>query len=293
MTEKNGKIVVVAGATGHQGGAVARRLAENGFTVRGLTRTTGSPASVELSRLGVQMLECDLNDTPSIRRALEGAWGAFGVFAMAPEGPHQEEVQAINFALQAKTAGVKSYVYSSVASAHRRTGVPHFENKWRVENVVRGMDFQLYTILRPAFFMENFVSPWMLPGIMKGTLSVAVKPSTKIQMVSVEDIGAYAHMAFDKNSPLNREEVELAGDELTMPQVAGILTETLGTQVRFEPLPIEEIRKVSADMALMYEWFDRVGLNVDIEAVNTQYNFRPATFRQWAAKVKWPIPAHR
>ena len=290
MSKNDGKIVVVTGATGHQGGAVARRLLDSGFTVKGLTRTTDSPESAELSRLGARMVKCDLNDADAARRALDGAWGAFGVFAMGPGGAQQEETQAANFAKQAKAAGVEAYVYSSVASAHRKTGIPHFENKWRVENIVRGLGFKTYTILRPVFFMENFTGPWMWPGIMQGKLSAALSPATRLQMVAVEDIGAYGLMAFEKTAELNRAEIELAGDELTMPQAAAIIENALGKKVQFETLPIESVRKFSADVATMYEWFDRVGLNVDIKAVNAKYNFRPATFSQWAAKVKWPVP---
>ncbi|MFA6434681.1 MAG: NmrA/HSCARG family protein [Elusimicrobiales bacterium] len=292
MTENNGKVVVVAGATGHQGGAVARRLLAGGFTVKGLTRTPESPASEELSRRGVRMIKCDLNDAASVRAALGGAWGAFGVFATTPEGPQREEIQAVNFAHQAKAAGLRYYVYSSVASAHRKTGVPHFENKWRVENAVRGMDFESYTILRPAFFMENFVSPWFWPEITRGKLSLALKPETRLQMIAVEDIGSFAGMAFENASRFNRAEVELAGDELAMPQVAGILGAALDIKVQFKPLRIEELRKTSPDMAAMYEWFDRGGLNVDLERVRKEYNFQPMTFSRWAAKVKWPIPVN-
>lgn len=293
MAVSNGKTVVVTGATGHQGGAVARHLLAAGFGVRALTRKPGSQPAAELAQLGAEVVKCDLNDAAAVRRALNGAWGAFGVFGPAEEGPRQEENQANSFAEQAKTSGLQHYVYSSVASAHRKTGIPHFENKWRVENTVRRLGFPSYNILRPAFFMENFMGPWLWPGLEQGRLSMALKPETKIQMVAVDDIGSYGLMAFEKTSQLNRAEIELAGDELTMPQAAEILTGFLGRQIRYEPAPIEDIRKSNPDMAVMYDWLNRVGLNVDIGGLKNKYRLDPMNFRQWAAKVIWPVPLHR
>ncbi len=293
MTKNNERVVVVAGATGHQGGAVARHLLNAGFTVRGLTRSTGSETAAELSGLGVEMVKCDLKDQAAVRRALNGSWGAFGVFAMNAEGPLREEKQAVMFAEQAKAAGVQHYVYSSVASAGRNTGVPHFDNKWRVENAVRGLGFPTYTILRPAFFMENFLSPWLWPGIIQGRLAMALKPATRLQMIALDDIGAYGRLAFEENDRLNRAEIELAGDELTMPQAAAIISGAINRAVVFEQQPIEQVRQASEDMAKMYEWFDRVGLTVDIEELRKRYAVQPVTFSRWAAMVKWPVPAKR
>lgn len=292
MTENNQKIVVVAGATGHQGGAVARHLLDDGFVVRGLTRNTGSAACAELAALGAEMVKCDLNDPVEVSRALAGAWGAFGAFALAAEGPHQEEKQAVMFAQRAKAAGVQHYVYSSVASANRNTGIPHFENKWRVENAVRGMDLPSYTILRPAFFMENLMGPWMWPALLEGKIAMALRPVARLQMIAVDDIGAYGLMAFENHLRLNRAEIDLAGDELTMPKAAEVLSAALNRQIRFERLPMAEIRRVSVDMALMYEWFDKVGYNVDINKLRKSYPVKPVTFSKWAAMVKWPLPVH-
>jgi uncharacterized protein YbjT (DUF2867 family) len=212
---------------------------------------------------------------------------------MNPAGPQQEEKQAVMFAEQAHAAGVQQYVYSSVASAQRDTGIPHFDNKWRVENAVRDMEFHSYTILRPAFFMENFLSPWLWPGIAQGKLTMALKPTTRVQMIAVDDIGAYGLMAFEDHAQLNRAEIELAGDELTMPEAAEIISAALNRRVTFEQQPIEQVRKASADMAAMYEWFDRVGLNVDIDWLRTAYMLQPVTFSRWAAAAKWPVPAQR
>ena len=81
---------------------------------------------------------------------------------------------------------MEHYVYTSVGSAHKRTGAPHFDNKWRIEETVRGLRFPSHVILRPVFFMENLVAPYSLQG---STLASALGPGTKLQMIAVNDIG--------------------------------------------------------------------------------------------------------
>lgn len=291
-TDKNNRLVAVTGVTGTQGNAVARELLKNGYEVRGLTRKPESEKARELSALGARILKCDLNAAEDVSRALTGAWGAFGVFTFMEGGIAQEEEQAKRFAAAAKTAGVQQYVYSSVASADRKTGIPHFENKARVEQSLKSLGLKSYTVLRPAFFMDNFRSPWLWPGLEKGRLALALKPGTKLQMVAVEDIARYALLAFEKNTELNRAVIDLAGDEATMPEAAEVLTGALGRKIQYTETPIEDVRAASPDMAVMFEWFNRVGLNADIKEVAGKYGIAALTLDQWAHKVKWPVAAH-
>ncbi|MBI4350361.1 MAG: NmrA/HSCARG family protein [Elusimicrobia bacterium] len=291
-TDKNSRTVAVCGVTGTQGNAVARELLNNGYYVRGLTRRTENERARELSALGAQILKCDLNATEDVTRALDGAWGAFGVFTPMEGGTAREEEQAKRFAAAAKAAGLRQYVYSSVASADRKTGIPYFESKARVERSLKDLGLKSYTVLRPAFFMENFRSPWLWPALEKGRLTIALKPGTKLQMVAAEDIAKYALLAFEKNTGLDRTAIDFAGDEMTMPEAAEVLGEALGRKILYAELPIEEVRAASPEMATMYEWFNSVGLNVDIPGVAGKYGIKALTLKQWAHKVKWPVAAH-
>lgn len=284
-------VVAVCGVTGQQGGAVARELLLEGYTVRGLTRDPDQNKAQALTRMGVQMVKCDLNRTEDVIHALKGAWGAFGVFTGLEGGAVREEQQALRFAVIAKNSGVRHYVYSSVASADRNTGISFFDCKARVERTVRALNFNSYTILRPAFFMDNFRGPLLWPDLERGRLSLALKPETKLQMIAVEDIGRYGCLAFTKCDELNRAVIELAGDELTMPQAAEILSDALSRRVEFSRLPPDALHAVNPELAVMYEWFDRVGLNVDIPELRRIYGLEPLTLRQWAQKVKWPVAA--
>lgn len=292
MKTENKKTVVVTGVTGTQGNAVARELLSSGYKVRGLTRNPGNEKAGQLSALGASILKCDLNVKEDIALALDGAWGAFGVFTFMEGGVAKEEEQAKRFAAAAKTAGLEQYVYSSVASADRKTGIAHFENKARVEQYLKGLGLKSYTVLRPAFFMENFRSPWLWPGLEKGRLDIALKPGTKLQMVAVEDIARYALLAFEKNTGLNRTAIDLAGDELTMPEAAEVLSEALGRKIQYSETPIAEVRAGSPEMAIMFEWFNRVGLNADIKGTAGKYGIEALDLKKWSHKVKWPVAAH-
>lgn len=140
------QLILVTGATGKQGGAVARQLLEKGFRVRAITRNPGQPAARALREAGAEVVEGNLDDRNSVNRALEGAHGVFSVQNFWEAGYDREVKQGTGLADAAKDTGVQHFVYSSVASAHRNTGLSHFESKWEIENYIRELDLS-YTIL--------------------------------------------------------------------------------------------------------------------------------------------------
>ena len=279
--------ILVTGITGQQGGAVARELLARGFRVKGMTRKPDSEKAKEFRELGAEIIRGDLDDPASLKGALKGIWGIFAVQNTWEAGVEKEEEQGKRIAKAAKEAGVQHYVYSSVGSAHRNTGIPHFDNKWRVEETLRGLGFPSHTIIRAVFFMENLLSPWFKPGIDQGQLMIGLKPETALQMIAVSDIGKYGLAAFEKHAELNGKEIDIAGDALTMPETARIISEASGRKVSFVQLPIEEVRKFSEDYALMLEWFDRVGYNVDIAGNAKKFGIKPTPFKEWAGKQNW------
>jgi len=280
-------VILVTGATGQQGGAVARELLARKHAVRAMTREPDSDAAQALGRLGAEVVKGDLNDADSLRRVLRGAWGVFAVQNTWEAGVEGEEAQGKRIAELAREGGVQHYVYTSVGSAHRKTGIPHFDNKARVEATVRGLAFPSHVILRPVFFIDNFLSPGFKPGIDQGKLMIALKPTTVLQMIAVKDIGKYGALAFETADELNRQEIDLAGDAHTMPQTAQILSKAAGRTITFQPVPIEEVRKAGEDYAIMLEWFDRVGYSADIAGNAKRYGIKPTTLAEWAASVQW------
>jgi uncharacterized protein YbjT (DUF2867 family) len=273
------RTILITGVTGHQGGAVAQALQSKGFRLRGLTRKPESEQAATLARSGVDLVKGDLDDEATLRSALAGAWGVFSVQNAAEAGVEREEAQGKRLATLAREAGVDHYVYTSVGSAHKRTGVPHFDSKWRIEETVRGLRFPSHVILRPVFFMENLLAPYTLQG---STLAIALGPGTRLQMIAVDDIGWFGARAFTDAAALNGREIDLAGDVRTMPETAEILAEAFGRPIAFAQTPIEQIRQFSKDTATMLEWFERVGYSADIAGLEREFGRALTKLPDWA-----------
>ncbi len=290
MTEN--EHILVTGATGKQGGAVARELLARGYRVRAMTRRPDGEAAQGLAELGAEVVRGDLDDPASLVEAVKDMWGVFSVQNTWEAGVEREEEQGKRLARISKEAGVQHFVYSSVGSADRSTGIPHFENKWRVEETVRSLDFPSYTILRPVFFMENLLTPWFKPGLDEGRLTVGIKPDTVLQMIAVRDIGKCGAWAFDDHEALNGRALDIAGDAHTMPETAQIIGAAAGRKIEFVPTPIEEVRRSSEDYAMMLEWFDAVGYDANIKKMSEESGIPPTALADWAAMVDWsPTPA--
>jgi uncharacterized protein YbjT (DUF2867 family) len=207
----------------------------------------------------------------------------FGVQNTWEAGVEREEEQGKRLAQLAKAAGVQHFVYASVGSAHKKTGIPHFDNKARVEDAIRSLKFPSHVIYRPVFFMENLTSPWFLNG---DAIYSALEPSTVLQMIAVADIGKYAAAAFTKAAQLNGREFDIAGDARTMPDTAAVIGGALGRPIRYVQIPLEEVRKNSEDFAIMLDWFNRVGYSADIEGTSREFGITPTRLEEWAKGVR-------
>src|ERR1700751_2687875 len=277
----NDRTILITGVTGQQGGAVAQALRDTGFHLRGLTRKPESERAAALAYEGIEIVKGDLDDEATLRRALAGAWGVFGVQNAGEAGVEREEAQGKRLATLAREAGVKTFVYTSVGSADKRTGVPHFDNKWRIEETVRGLRFPSHVILRPVFFMENLIAPFSLQG---STLAWALGPDTKLQMIAVDDIGWFGARAFTADAALNGREINLAGDVRTMAEAAEILAVALGRPIEFLQTPIEQVRQYSNEMALMLQCFENVGYSANIAGLEREFGRALTKLPDWARR---------
>jgi len=285
--QKGRDLILVMGATGNQGQAVARELLGRGHRVRATTRRPDGEPARALAALGAEIVQVDFADSASLERAMAGAWGAFAVQNTWEAGVQGEEEQGKRVAEIARKQGVSHFVYTSVGSAQRATGIPHFDNKWRVEQRVRELGFPSHTILRPVFFMENLASPWFKPAIDQGNVAIGMKPETRLQMIAVKDIGQYGALAFERHAELADTAIDIAGDAKTGPEIAGALSAIIGRPVGFFQVPMAEVRKFNDDFATMLEWFDRTGYDADIEGNARRYGIRPTRFEEWARTVRW------
>src|SRR5918997_2547529 len=234
------RLIVVTGATGKQGGAVARSLLDRGFQVRGLTRNPQKPEVQTLADQGAEVVQGDMEDRSAMDRALEGAYGVFSVQNYWETGYDGEVQQGKIVADAAKAAGVENFVYSSVGSAHRQTGLSHFESKWEVEEYVREIGLP-YTILRPVFIMHNW--EWMREHILGGALAQPLDPDKPFQHVAVEDVGAFAAIAFEHPEEWIGREVDLGGDEQTMPEIAETFARVVGRETSYYQVPWDQFEE--------------------------------------------------
>jgi uncharacterized protein YbjT (DUF2867 family) len=270
MSEVKTRPILVLGATGRQGGAVARHLAARGWSLRALVRDTNKPQSRELARRGIQLVAGDFDDPDSLRRAMNGVYGVFSVQQFWGVGPDAEVRQGTNVAEAAHLEGVSHFVYSSVGSANRDTGIPHFESKARIEERIKLLELP-YTILRPVFFMEN----WEMiagPTLRDGRIVQPLDADRSLQQLAVDDIGAFATLIFEHPDDWIAHELDIAGDELTLPQVAETFSRNLGRRIQYVQIPMEQFRRnVGPEMADMYQWFNDVGYQANISYLRRQH----------------------
>lgn len=279
--------VLVTGATGQQGGAVAQALLARGHRVRGLTRNTASPAAVQLAEKGAELVAGDFTDGDSLTRAMTGVDAVYAMTTPFEAGEEAETRQGIVLIEAAKKAGIKHFVYSSVGSADRQTGIPHFDSKYRVEEVLVASGLP-YTISAPVFFMENLLAPWMAPGLQEGKISMALPGNRRLQQIAVADIGAFAAALIERGERVFGKRYDIAGDELTFDEVAALLTKRLGRPIVYQGFPAEALRSQSEDMARMFEWFASTGYSTDLALLRRDFpDVAWQHYQTWAGGLKW------
>jgi uncharacterized protein YbjT (DUF2867 family) len=267
--ERLGKKVLVCGATGQQGGAVACHLLDQGFRVLALTRDISKPAAQELKKRGCELLRGDLDNTESYSGVLDGVYGVFSVQNPLTAGIDGEIRQGISLADAALEHGVTHFVYSSVGGANLNTGIPFFDSKWTIEQHIRQIGLA-HTIVRPVFFMENWHN-YLRSQILSGTIPLPLDPDKILQMIAIDDIGGIVAEAF-VNPDQWRGEFELAGDEMSMREVAGLFSRILGRKVKYVKAPWDEFRQQAGeDMTKMYRWFNDHGYRANISSLRRKY----------------------
>jgi uncharacterized protein YbjT (DUF2867 family) len=174
---------------------------------------------------------------------------------------------------------VSHFVYSSVGSADEETGIPHFETKGKVEEHLRSSGLQ-YTILRPVFFMENWQRKFGGP-IRNGQIPQPLSPTTNLQMVAVDDIGAFAALAFENPGKWKNRTFSLAGDESSMQQIAGAFSRVTARDVKYVQVSWDQFEKnMGQELTVMYRWFEEKGFHFNIEEVRREYPLTH-TFNRW------------
>jgi len=272
------KVILVTGATGHQGGAALRHLREGGYSCRALTRDPSKPAARALIGHGIEVVRGDMEDPASLLRALDGVYGVYAVQSPHEDGVEAEIRQGFHLVDAAQRSRISQFVYSSVGSADRNTGIPHFDSKFRIEEHLRGAGMR-FTILRPVFFMENWLG--MRPAIDGGVLALPLDPETRLQMIAVDDIGGFVAMAFEHPGKWQDRAVDIAGDERSMTALAQSFSRAGARDVAYRQVSWDAFEaNAGREMTKMYRWFEEVGYHVDISAVRQEYP-KLTTFDRW------------
>ncbi len=254
--------VLVTGATGNQGGATARHLLADGWRVRALVRDDTTPAAGRLAAAGVELVRGDLDDRASIDAAARGVYGIYSV----QSANHNEITQGKNVADAAKAANVRHLVYSSVGGveSQHRFYLDHGWgpiDKWQIEQHVHDLGVPA-TILRPAGFMEDFVSPARF--FQNGSLNVPWHDDLVMQLIAIDDTGAFAALAFAEPDRYLGTTMEITGDRLTAPQVAAALSAAAGRRVPHTQIPLAALWEHNAEVAKVFTWANETYYDTDL-----------------------------
>lgn len=287
MTNQD-RIVLVAGATGRQGGAVVRHMLPKGWRLRALTRNPKSYAARQLAEKGVELVEGDMDDPASLERAARGVYGIYSVQDFWTVGARREVQQGKNLADVAKKAGVEHLVYSSVGGAERNTGITHWETKWVVEKHVRSLNLPV-TVLRPASFMETYHITEVEIGLLKGKLADPIRGDKPYQTIATDDIGAFAALAFERPKDFIGLDLEIAGSELTNIDAAKVFSRVLNRPVKFQKLPLPIVRLVlGKEFNEMFHWFNSKGYQANIPELRRRYpEVRLHSLEDWLREDGW------
>jgi uncharacterized protein YbjT (DUF2867 family) len=311
-----GKIVAVVGATGAQGGGLVRAILgdqSEDFVVRAITRDLESPKAQDLARSGAEVVQADLDDFDSVRKAFDGAYAVFCVtFFWAHYSPAKELAQALTMARAAKEAGVHHAIWSTLEDTRRwiplsdsrmptlmgQYKVPHFDAKGEANRffVDQGVPT---TFLLTSFYWDNLIHFGLEPkkgpdGRLALTFPMGDK---KLPGIAAEDIGRCAYGIFKRGAELTGKTVGISGQHLTGAQMASALSDALGREVRYNSVSPEEYRRFKVpgaeELANMFQFkrdFQDVFCRVRDVAFSRALNPSLQTFAMWLAKNKDCIP---
>ncbi len=263
--------VLVAGATGTQGGAVTDRLLDRGVTVHALTRDADSDAARDLEERGASVVEGDMRDADTLTALIEDVDAVYCVTTFFGAGGIEGEIeQGTTMVEVAADVGVDLFVFSSVSGPRTDTGVPHFGSKFEVERRIESLELPA-AIIRPAFFMQNFED--MRGAILDGTLALPIEEGSSLQMAAPDDIGALAAAAFADPDRYTGEVIELASDENTLEGIAAVFGDVTGVDIETRSIPIDVVHEESGeDMVRMVEWSNQHRHVADLEKFQRDYD---------------------
>ncbi|PLB43977.1 putative NAD dependent epimerase/dehydratase [Aspergillus steynii IBT 23096] len=252
--------IFVCGATGTQGGATTHHLLQKGASVHALVRDPNSHGGQKLQEVGVTVTPGNYDDEDSLRKGLQGCAGLFLNLSPDFQNEKHEVEQARRILSIAKASGVSRIVYASAFAVNDPERLTAWDpngflgkiilSKQAIENEVRAAGFDSWTIIRPANFMSNYLSPlatMLYPGLVEtGVWTTALLKETLVPMVDPNDIGRFAAEAILDPSRFHTKEIDLASELLTAEDILKELAQATGRQFKAHFLTEEEINAQAA-----------------------------------------------
>ncbi|XP_053326852.1 nmrA-like family domain-containing protein 1 [Spea bombifrons] len=289
------KIITVFGATGAQGGSVAKALLEDGtFAVRAVTRDTSKPAALKLKEAGAGVVAADLEDKKSLEAALTGAYGAFVVTNFWEHFSKEKEItQGKVIADLSKSLGVKHVVYSGLENVKKLTGgkleVLHFDGKGEVEEYFRAIGVPM-TSVRLAFYYENLLTFFRPQKSQDGKTYALSLPAGDVPLdgISVTDLGPVVVSILKSPSEYIGKDIGLSTDKLTVEQYAAILSKVIGKTIKDAKVSPDAYEKFEfagvKEMADMFRFY-MMRPDRDVE-LTLKLNPKAKRFQQWLEENK-------
>ena len=258
-------LVVVTGATGRQGGAVARHLLADGWRVRGVTRSPDSPAARDLAARGIEVVRADMADLDAMRRVCEGAHGVYSVQNPMISGEEGELAQGRNVATAAADAGVSHLVHGSAGPGTPGTGVAAWDGKLEVAAYARSRGVPL-TVLRPMAFMELMTDKDLYPPVAAWHLMPRlVGEDRPLPWLSAADLGAIAARAFADPGTYVGADLGLAADVRTLGECRETWRRVTGRNPRRFPMPVWLFERFTGqDLTRMWRWLATHDVEADV-----------------------------
>ncbi|MFY9268729.1 MAG: NmrA/HSCARG family protein [Candidatus Manganitrophaceae bacterium] len=312
----NKKIIVVVGATGAQGGGLIRAILSDksgAFAARALTRNVNSDKAKALAQQGVEVVAANIDDLESVKKAFDGAYGAFCLTNFWEHFSAEKEIaQAKNMAEAAKQTGIQHLIWSTLEDTrkwvplsdnrmptlHDKYKVPHFDGKGEADLIFTQAGVPT-TFLLASFYWENLI--YFGQGPKKGPdgkLAITFPMGDKkLPGIAAEDIGKCALGIFKKGREYIGKRVGIAGEHLTGAQMAASLTKALGREVRYNDVPPEVYRRFgfpgADDLGNMFQFkrdFNDDFCGARNLAVAHALNPELQTFDQWLSQMTNRIP---
>jgi uncharacterized protein YbjT (DUF2867 family) len=266
MTAAGPRVIVVTGATGLQGSAVALHLLTDGWSVRALTRNAASAPARALAARGAAVVRGDMDDAASLRPVFAGAYGVYSVQNPVLSGPEREVRQGTNVADVAKAVGVQHLVYGSAGVGRAGTGVPSWETKLRIEAHTKALALPL-TVLRPMAFMELLTHRKFVPAVAAWHVVPALMGAARpVAWLCTDDLGAVAARVFAAPQAFVGRALPLASDVHSLAQCRALYRQVLGRDPPRIPLPVWLFRRfgfVGRDLTAMWRWLRTATIDLD------------------------------